>query len=136
MTEETAGGAGGLMGQMLRSPQLALYVESIERVLEAERARRVRFHEAVREDEKAEFINGAVVVRSPVKLRHAQASDALFSLVRAYVTTHGLGIVGHEKLMISLSRNDYEPDVCFFTSSNRGGGLPAWGGHLRGIRPD
>ncbi len=27
---------------------------------------------------------------------------------------HGLGLVGFEKLLISLTRNDYEPDVCFF----------------------
>lgn len=25
-----------------------------------------------------------------------------------------LGFVGHEKMMIQLTRNDYEPDICFF----------------------
>jgi Uma2 family endonuclease len=28
---------------------------------------------------------------------------------------HQLGYVGHEKMMISLSRNDYEPDICFWS---------------------
>jgi len=31
-----------------------------------------------------------------------------------YVLRHDLGFVGHEKVMISLSRNDYEPDICYF----------------------
>lgn len=26
---------------------------------------------------------------------------------------HALGYVGYEKIMITLSRNDYEPDLCF-----------------------
>jgi Uma2 family endonuclease len=34
--------------------------------------------------------------------------------MRAYVDAHDLGRVGHEKLMVSLTRNDYEPDVCFW----------------------
>lgn len=31
-----------------------------------------------------------------------------------FVKEHDLGIVGSEKVMITLSRNDYEPDICFF----------------------
>jgi Uma2 family endonuclease len=27
---------------------------------------------------------------------------------------HRLGYVGFEKIMVSLTRNDYEPDICFF----------------------
>ena len=34
--------------------------------------------------------------------------------MRAFVRQHSLGYVGHEKMLISLTRNDYEPDVCFW----------------------
>ena len=31
-----------------------------------------------------------------------------------FVAKHQVGFVGIEKIIVSLSRNDYEPDVCFF----------------------
>lgn len=34
--------------------------------------------------------------------------------MQAYVGKHRLGLVGYEKLLVSLSRNDFEPDLCFF----------------------
>ena len=36
------------------------------------------------------------------------------SLLHVYVTNNRLGKVGVEKVMIRLTRNDYEPDICFF----------------------
>jgi len=39
----------------------------------------------------------------------------LLELLDMYVRTHRLGLVGYEKMLISLTRNDYEPDVCFFS---------------------
>ena len=35
-------------------------------------------------------------------------------LLNVFVQKHGLGIVFHEKILIVLTRNDYEPDICFF----------------------
>jgi Uma2 family endonuclease len=66
------------------------------------------------DDQKAEFINGDVIMHSPVKLQHNAISNRLLTLLDVYVTDNNLGVVGHEKLMISLTRNDYEPDLCFF----------------------
>jgi Uma2 family endonuclease len=54
-------------------------------------------------------------MQSPVKVRHEKASSSLLTLLRAYVAVHDLGYVAHEKLLISLTRNDYEPDVCYFS---------------------
>ena len=34
--------------------------------------------------------------------------------MNAYVQKNNLGYLGIEKVLISLSRNDYEPDLCFF----------------------
>ncbi len=38
----------------------------------------------------------------------------LSSQLHEFVKKHALGEVGVEKVMIRLTRNDYEPDICFF----------------------
>lgn len=103
-----------IIDQLLHSPQLSLYYQQIHAVLEAERVRRQHFYDTVTEQEKAEFINGEVVVQSPAKFEHTATAGNLFVLLRTYVELHNLGFVGYEKMLISLTRNDYEPDICFF----------------------
>jgi len=33
------------------------------------------------------------------------------------VEKNNLGFIGHEKILIALTRNDYEPDICYFGAS-------------------
>jgi Uma2 family endonuclease len=103
-----------LMEQVLQSPRLPQIVLQFQHVLDDERARREAFHEALTEDEKAEFINGAVIVQSPVKYEHTRVGGLLYWLLSAFVRIHGAGYVGYEKVLVSLTRNDYEPDLCYF----------------------
>jgi Uma2 family endonuclease len=100
--------------QLIRSPSLPIYVQTFQALLREEQKKRERFYEEMSEEQKVEFINGEVVVQSPVKLRHTIASQNLFTLLSLYVSKHDLGYVGHEKMLISLTRNDYEPDVVYF----------------------
>ncbi len=104
-----------LTEQLHRSPKLSLYYRDIRTTLHEERKKRKKFYADVREDQKAEFINGEVIVHSPVRIEHEFASSSLMRLMSIYVMVHQLGYVGHEKMMISLTRNDYEPDVCFWS---------------------
>ncbi len=99
---------------LLHSPRLPFIARELEAILAAEQEQRQRFYEELSETHKAEFINGEIIVQSPVKLRHDQASANLFILLGTYVRKHNLGYVGHEKLLVTLTRNDYEPDICFF----------------------
>lgn len=101
---------------LTQSPKLCLYLRELEALLEDEHARRQQFYEHITEEEKVEFINGEVVMHSPVKLQHNRVSVLLSRLLSTYVSMNQLGFVGHEKILISLTRNDYEPDICFFTS--------------------
>ena len=100
--------------QLRTSPKLELYLEEIQRLLREERIKRNEFYRVITPNDKAEFINGEMVFHSPVRLRHNRVGKLLLKLVDTYVQKQRLGYVGYEKLLISLTRNDYEPDICFF----------------------
>lgn len=109
-------GRDALLEQLVQSPRLGLYLDRLRQVLADERPRREDFYAAMSESIKQEFINGQVVVHSPVRLKHDLVSGLLYRLLSTHVDRNRLGKVGHEKLLICLTRNDYEPDVCFFAS--------------------
>ncbi len=100
--------------QLLDSPRLPFIARKIDAVLADEARRRQGFYAQISEGDKAEFINGQIIFHSPVKLRHNAAGGNLYRLLSAFVTFNDLGYVGYEMIMISLTRNDYEPDICFF----------------------
>lgn len=102
---------------LVQSPRLYLYFEELKEFISEEKKKRREFYEKISEHGKVEFINGEIIVQSPAKLRHIVVSDLLFQLIDTFVRVHHLGWAGHEKVMISLSRNDYEPDICFFHKS-------------------
>jgi len=101
---------------ILEMPNAVLLVAKVKSRLADEQKRRRHFYEIVEENKKMEFINGDIVFHSPVRLQHNNATKLLCGLLNAFVIKHKLGFVGIEKIMISLTRNDYEPDVCFFGS--------------------
>ena len=86
-------------------------------MLADETQRRREFYAAITEGDKAEFINGDVIFHSPVKLRHNVVTKRLLILLDTFVMMHDLGFVGYEKIMVSLTRNDYEPDICYFNQT-------------------
>lgn len=103
-----------LAEQILERPDAVLQLEKIQAALEDEKRRRQDFRNWVTEDVKAEFINGQIVVHSPVKKRHWNVTDLLSRVLSVYVSLKKLGRIGTEKVMVALTRNDYEPDLCFF----------------------
>lgn len=48
---------------------------------------------------------------------HLIISTKLTRLLDTYVSERQPGLVGVEKMGIRLTRNDYEPDLCFFTKA-------------------
>lgn len=105
-----------VVDQLMQSPRARQYADEVQRRLRAEQDRRARFYDEMTESEKVEFINGEVVVQSPVRLDHARFSDNYFLVLDTYVMKNRLGLVGHEKLLVTLTRNDYEPDVVFWST--------------------
>jgi Uma2 family endonuclease len=101
--------------KILQSPDALQQLETLQKAVEAEKRRRHEFREWITPDIKAEFINGVTVIHSPTKRRHWKVTDLLSRLVSFYADIKKLGTVGVEKVMISLTRNDYEPDLVFFS---------------------
>ncbi len=103
--------------QTLEMPDAVLFVRKVQSALENEKQKRRHFYEIVDENKKMEFINGEIVFHSPVKKQHNSATKLLCKLLDTFVIKNNLGFVGVEKILISLTRNDYEPDICFFGNS-------------------
>ena len=102
------------LAPILDSPALPALVERLQQTVADEAERRAAFRDALTPDQKAEFINGETIVHSPARARHIAATGHIYKLLDTYVQVHGLGWVASEKALVALTRNDYEPDVCFF----------------------
>ncbi|MFM9839367.1 MAG: Uma2 family endonuclease [Cyclobacteriaceae bacterium] len=103
-----------LVDQITQSPRLPQYLEEIQAFWRKEEDKRKQFYKEIVEDRKMEFINGETYFQSPVKLQHNEAGKLLLILMHTYAKANGLGFVGYEKMLVSLTRNDYEPDICFW----------------------
>lgn len=103
-----------LVADLLKTPHAFLLIQEAQVILNQEQKRREAFYNEITEQEKVEFINGEIIVHSPVKKKHNEASSLLNHLLDLYVRKNKLGFVGYEKIMVRLTRNDYEPDVVFF----------------------
>lgn len=107
--------------EILNQPNAQLIIDKIKEELIFEEQKRNEFYEWIDEDTKAEFINGQIDMHSPVKKEHTDVTKYLIMLLQPYVAIKKLGYVGFEKTMIRLTRNDYEPDICFFKTEKSKG---------------
>ncbi|MEM1322128.1 MAG: Uma2 family endonuclease [Bacteroidota bacterium] len=104
-----------LISNFLASPSALSMLRELEAILEEEDKRRQQFYlDEITELKKVEFINGEIIIHSPPSKLHIEVCGALFRLISTYVDSNDLGFVGIGTLMIQLTRNDYEPDICFF----------------------
>lgn len=99
---------------VLESPALPELIHEAMIVWEREQKLRQKFRADITPEHKWEFIQGQVVMYSPALNRHLLATQRLFKVLDAYVTTRRCGEVRVEKAMVVFPRNDYEPDVVFF----------------------
>ncbi len=100
--------------ELLEAPELALYENEIKARLEEEHRLRQKFRDDLSPGLKAEFINGEIIVHTPATARHTLARMNLSLLLNTHVRLHQLGLVLDEKALVTLTRNDYEPDVLFY----------------------
>jgi Uma2 family endonuclease len=100
--------------ELMQAPELALWEEQIAARLREERAKREQFYRDITPSMKAEFINGGFVLHSPATVKHNLVRGRLARLLSVHVNARQLGQVFDEKLLVSLTRNDYEPDIVFY----------------------
>ena len=99
---------------ILHSPRLPEIAAVLNARLRDETERRERFYEEMSDAQKVEFIDGEVVMHSPVRNRHLTTQLRLAKLLDTFVEQHNLGAVRVEKCLCIFPRNDYEPDIVFF----------------------
>lgn len=102
------------LNQILEMPNAALLAEQISSALEKEKAEREHFYKITDENKNVEFINGKIIFNLPDPFAENKAIGKFSNLLDAFVIKNKLGLVGRQTLLISLTRNDYQPDVCFF----------------------
>lgn len=98
---------------VLQSAQMGEIIDELKGHWEAEQNRRHAFWKDHPDNVKAEFISGEILYHSPVKLRHQIVSQAILRQLFVWETS---GFIGYEKMMIRCTRNDYEPDICFWSA--------------------
>ncbi len=100
--------------QALQMPDAVLFAQKLESALKAEQKKRRHFYEIFQENRRMEFINGEIVFHSPSPFYEAKAFKNLLNLISTFVSKNKLGEITFGKMLVSLTRNDYEPDICFF----------------------
>lgn len=100
--------------EILNTLEFKELLDELQEAWNDEQRRRHEFWAEVDENKKAEFILGKGVFTSPSYGQHWMCSTHLLRWLIPYVYDHKLGMVAVEKTMIRLTRNDYEPDVCFW----------------------
>ncbi len=109
------------MEELESSPEFLEHLARLNQVAEGEQQRREKFTEELSDDTKAEFINGQIVVHSPARRIHLDVSFFVTNLLGNFVMRNGLGVVFKEKCFVRCTRNDCEPDVCFFGTAKSEG---------------
>jgi Uma2 family endonuclease len=103
-----------VLEEILQAPNLRELIDELEAAWADEQKRRHEFWADVDENVKAEFIMGEIIYHSPIYGRHWMASSNISRRLLPFVYDNDLGKVAYEKVMIRLTRNDYEPDICFW----------------------
>jgi Uma2 family endonuclease len=101
--------------QALRRLDFPEFVRQVQTAYEEERRRREQFREDLGvKFEHGEFINGEVVLPSPMKFRHRRVLTRFASVGEAFINQGGSGLFETGGLLIRTTRNDYEPDVYYW----------------------
>lgn len=104
-----------LLEPLRHSPQLPTAVEILAQQVREEQEQRGIFYAEMTLEQKVEFIDGQIILHSPAKNRHLDVTLQLATLLKSFVSLHQLGTVKVEKCLCVFPRNDYEPDMVFFS---------------------
>lgn len=98
---------------VMQSHLLPQISATIEAILKDERDRRERFYQDTPENQKAEFIDGKVVIQTEFRDCHLAAAGNLLALLHPQALRLGGKLRGGLALCM-FPRNDYQPDLAYF----------------------
>ncbi len=105
-----------LLKPILHSSAFPDLLRELNLLWEDEQRRRREFYEWITPSIKAEWIEGEIMLHSPVSWEHNIISKNALKAIDIYViSTEEGGFVGIEKILTRFTRNDYEPDICYFS---------------------
>ena len=104
-----------LVDLVLQHRDAAWIVAEIQQSLLEEQVRRQQYLKWLTPERKAEFVQGKVVMQSPACVEHLSCVSLISIFLGIYVRVRNLGEVYTEKALIHLKRNDYLPDICYFS---------------------
>ncbi len=99
---------------IIHSPALPQLLEELNQFWADEQNRRLDFYNWITPEMKAEFIEGEIIVHSPVRSKHNVILRNILFGVETFWRISKSGYIGVEKIMTRFTRNDYEPDICYF----------------------
>jgi Uma2 family endonuclease len=103
-----------LIDPLQHSPRLPEALRILQANWAQEQQRREQFYRDITPEQKAEFIEGKVIVHSPSRNRHLEVTLWILKLLDTFASLRQLGEVKSEKCLCVFPRNDYEPDIVFF----------------------
>jgi Uma2 family endonuclease len=106
-----------ILEQLVRSPKLRHYVAELNETVRREEEARQRFYRNLDEEVREEFINGEVVRQMTSRDSHSMAIRNIGRLMDIFAAVRGLGAVRTEQALTVFPRNDYAPDICFWTAA-------------------
>ena len=103
------------LSPILKSPRLPDITATLVNRLRDETERRERFYDEMSEDDKVEFINGEFIAQLPSRNCELCAKQNMATLLNTFAQVHRLGEVRDGQCLCVFPRNDYEPDIVFFS---------------------
>ncbi|MCY7328680.1 MAG: Uma2 family endonuclease [Saprospiraceae bacterium] len=100
---------------ILENPRMPELLQELQTYWKNEQQLRAEFYDKIQPGDKWEFINGKIIMHSPAKEKHTEARQRLSYLLQTYVSLHPTGVVRDETAMVALQRNDYLPDIVYFS---------------------
>ncbi len=99
---------------IIHSPALPQLLEELNQFWADEQNRRLDFYNWITPEMKAEFIEGEIIIHSPVRSKHNVILVNLVTDAKIFLRKLKMCYLGVEKIMTRFTRNDYEPDICYF----------------------
>ena len=101
---------------ILDNPRMPELLHELQVSWKNEQQLRAAFYDKIQPGDKWEFINGKTIMHSPAKEKHTEARQRLSYLLQTYVSLHPTGAVRDETALVALQRNDYLPDIAYFSN--------------------